>query len=317
MTEKKSARPYPGALLNPRLDANFKALFTHNSPESRRALKSFLEAVLGAKVSNIELAPNELPEDSTTDKQAQFDVSCVLNGKDAVNIEIQGLDVDNCYAKRAEYYVAHLLNHYTPRGIDWQDVPKVFQISVLNFIYDETSPRSLSVYTMQTDDSRKLTDRMSIIFIELPKMKQNESEESLNSLTAAEKWGKFLLYADRAEKQDYVSKLCRSTEGLMDAQVTLAKISQDEANWLREMSIDKRQRDISSAIRAGRENGIAEGFQRGMETGIQRGIQQGIQNGIQQKAIETAKKALSLGLDVETVCKISGLAKDEIENLCY
>ena len=103
----------------------------------------------------------------------------------------------------------------------------------------------------------------------------------------------------------------------MDAQVTLAKISQDEANWLREMSIDKRQRDISSAIRAGRENGIAEGFQRGMETGIQRGIQQGIQNGIHQKAIETAKKALSLGLDVETVCKISGLAKDEIENLCY
>lgn len=254
---KTTYRPSPTALLNPRLDSNFKALFTDNSDSARKALKSFLESILEAKVSNIQLRPNELAEESIHDKQARFDITCTLNHKEAVNIEIQGMDINSCYAKRAEYYVAHLLNHYTPRGIDWQDVPKVFQISILNFIYDETSPQSLTVYQMQSSDNRHLSDRMSIIFVELPKMQGNDREEDIGKLTGAQKWGKFLLYADKEEKQAYIKKLCRSMEGIMEANVTLAKISQDEANWLRQTSQDMLERDIRSGFRQERERGAA------------------------------------------------------------
>jgi hypothetical protein len=43
------------------------------------------------------------------------------------------------YGKRAEYHVAHLLNHYTPKGSEWDEIPQVFQISVMNFYCDESS----------------------------------------------------------------------------------------------------------------------------------------------------------------------------------
>jgi len=258
-------RPSPTALLNPRMDANFKALFTDNSKESRNALKSFLEAILEVEVSDIELRPNELAEESEKDKQSRFDISCTLNKTEAVNIEMQGLDINTCFAKRAEYYVAHLLNHYTPRGLDWQEVPKVFQISILNFLFDETSPEALTVYTMRSDDSRRLTDRMNIIFVELPKMvSSDETDIDLEKLTPAQKWGKFLLYADKEDKQDLVRKLCKESGGIMDAHVTLAKISKDEAAWLRQTSQDIFQRDINSALRQSREQGITQGIHQGI-----------------------------------------------------
>ena len=121
--EQISMRPSPDALLNPRYDAIFKALFTDNSPQSRFALQSFLEAILDAKVSDIKLQPNVLAVESVTDKNAVFDISCVLNDFEAVNIEMQGIDVTGWYDRRAEYYVAHLLNHHTRAGLEWEKVP--------------------------------------------------------------------------------------------------------------------------------------------------------------------------------------------------
>ncbi len=155
--EQVSLRPSPDALLNPRYDAIFKALFTDNSPQARIALQSFLEAVLEAKVSDIKLQPNELAVESVTDKNSVFDISCVLNDSEAVNIEMQGIDVTGWYDRRAEYYVAHLLNHYTFTGLEWEKVPKVYQISVLNFIYDDKSSDFISKYSMATHDSRNLS----------------------------------------------------------------------------------------------------------------------------------------------------------------
>lgn len=43
----------------------------------------------------------------------------------------------------------------------------------------------------------------------------------------------------------------------MEANVTLAKISQDEANWLRQTSQDMLERDIRSGFRQERERGAA------------------------------------------------------------
>lgn len=59
--------------------------------------------------------------------------NCKIEGK-VVNIEMQGLNKDNHFGRRAEYHVAHLYNHYVTKGLDWKETPKDFQISVLNFL---------------------------------------------------------------------------------------------------------------------------------------------------------------------------------------
>ena len=56
-------RPSPTALLNPRLDVNFKAIFTQETKESDKALISFLSSVLGRKIKNVQLTNNEPPVD--------------------------------------------------------------------------------------------------------------------------------------------------------------------------------------------------------------------------------------------------------------
>ena len=297
----KTYRPSPNALLNPRMDSNFKALFTDNSRESRNALKCFLEVILNVEVSDIELRPNELAEEAETDKQSRFDISCTLNGTEAVNMELQGLDINACYAKRAEYYAAHLLNHYTPRGIEWQNVPKVFQISILNFVYDENSSEALTIYTMKAEDSRHLSDRMTIVFVELPKMiSDDELNVDVEKLTPVQKWGKFLLYADREDMQDLIERLCQESGGIMDAHVTLAKISKDEAAWLRQTSQDIFERDVKSAILQGREQGIAEGralgLAHGMAEGMKRGMAEGIAEGREKGLAEGVKRGKAEGI---------------------
>ena len=341
-TAKKSLRPSPDALLNPRCDAIFKTLFTDNSDEVRLALKSFLEAILCVKVSDIQLRPNEMSVESETDRQTVFDITCTMDGTEAVNIEMQGLDIHRDFDKRAEYNVAHLLNHYTPKGTEWKNIPKAFQISVLNFIYDATTSDTFAVYQMQTKDNHHLSDRMAVVFIELPKLMFNVPDD-IEKLTPAEKWGKFLLYADDESKQDFVGRLCNSEEGIMAANVTLAKISKDEANWLRQTALDKGQRDILSgmneATRRGLEDGRKQGLQQGLEEGLQQGIQQGLQQGIQQglqqgiqqglqqgiqqglkQGIEqgmntVVQNALKMNLTVEQISILTGLSETEIQNL--
>ena len=166
---------------------------------------------------------------------------CTLDGRRHVNIEMQGLNIDNAYDRRAEYQAAHLLNHTVRRGMKWRETPEVYQVSVLNFIYDKESDSGVSEYRMRRKDGKTLSGRMAIVFVELPKY-SGESER-VEDLTAAEKWCKFLLYADDSARHSLVEEICRSEGGIMAASGILTKISQDDVNWLRQTNRDLWERD--------------------------------------------------------------------------
>ena len=44
-------------------------------------------------------------------------------------------------------------------------------------------------------------------------------------------------------------------------------------------------------------------------------LEEAIEKGSQEKALENAKNALALGLDIKTISKITGLSIEEIEKL--
>ena len=52
-----------------------------------------------------------------------------------------------------------------------------------------------------------------------------------------------------------------------------------------------------------------------LEEATEAGIEKGILQGSQEKALENAKNALKLGLDIKTISKITGLSMEEIEKL--
>ena len=60
---------------------------------------------------------------------------------------------------------------------------------------------------------------------------------------------------------------------------------------------------------------IAAQRQEAFDEGLCKGISQGISQGIQQKAIETAKNFLSMGLQIEQIAKGTGLSLATIQQL--
>ena len=64
---------------------------------------------------------------------------------------IQGINTEKSFEKRAEYYCAHLLNHNVPSGLKWQEVPKVYQISVLKFIREKKCEKEIFHYKFRSN----------------------------------------------------------------------------------------------------------------------------------------------------------------------
>ncbi|WP_074042224.1 Rpn family recombination-promoting nuclease/putative transposase [Desnuesiella massiliensis] len=68
---------------------------------------------------------------------------------------------------------------------------------------------------------------------------------------------------------------------------------------------------IKETFEKAREEGIEEGREQGREQGREEGIEQGELN----KAVQIAKNLLSMGVDVLTVIKATGLSKEDIEKI--
>ena len=228
---KNSTNKNRQALLNPCADPTFKILFTNESKEAHQALTSFLCDILEKEVTDVVLQPNELSGEALSDKQSEFDINCKIDGQIA-NIEMQGENDESAYGKRVEYHVAHILNHYTVKGTKWNEIPQVFQISVMNFIFDAEEEDCINHYILKNKNGRFVSKILNVIFMELPKIKK--IDDDISKLTKAQMWGKFFINVSKPEKAEYIQKLTQSNGGIKMAFTVLKNISQDELNWQRE-----------------------------------------------------------------------------------
>ena len=288
-----SLRPSPTALLNPCADPIFKILFTDESKEAHEALTCFLTDIIGKEVTDVVLQPNELSGETADDKQSEFDINCKIQGK-IVNIEMQGLNKDDHYGKRVEYHVAHLLNHYVTKGIDWKTIPEAFQISVLNFFFDKDESNCVNHYFLRNENGHSISRMLNVIFMELPKIEPLPDDVSL--LTPAQMWGKFFLYASKSDKKVVVNKLAKANRGIEMAVTVLKNISQDEINWYHETRYWMHVSDQKSMISSAEDRGIAKGEL--------------------NKAIETAKNLLRMKLgSKQQISEATGLSINQIDDL--
>ena len=126
----------------------------------------------------------------------------------------------------------------------------------------------------------------------------------VEELSKLEKWGLFLSYADDERYSQYIDGLIKSEEGIMNAKSSLCTVSQDEINWVRQNSIFIAQRDRNTIM------------QNAVKQGLEQGLKQGLEQGLQQKAVEIAKKMLSMNIcDAEKIAEATGLSVEEVEAL--
>ena len=271
MKQNFTYRPSPTALLDVWRDPIFKKLFTDNNPKSKKALQSFLEAIIGKPISEIELQNTELPIENSFDKQSRFDLHCKIDNSEYANIEIQGVNTENNFEKRAEYYCAHLLNHNVQRGHKWHEIPKV----------------------------EKLVQQIMT------------GKTSVESLTDAQKWSIFILYASREEFKSLINEISHSQEGIMCAVTILKNISQDELMWKRQFDELILENDRLTFEHFATERGM----KKGMEEGMKKGLEKGIEEGIKKNSIEIAKRLISMGLAFDQIVQGTELSLEEIQEL--
>jgi predicted transposase/invertase (TIGR01784 family) len=309
--EEYASQAGTGALLNPRIDSTFKALFTQDTPESKGALQSFLEAATERKITHFEIRNNDAPIGFIGQRNVSYDISCEFDDGLSADIEMQAFNQQYDYGKRAEYQVARLETTYLKKGDGWEKAPTVYQISVLDFEYvsknvSNTRNRKVkktpvSRYAMRTKDGRELSNSLNIIFIELPEAVKLEG--SLETNTDLENWAIFLKDADNPEKKGIIDVLTSKKEGLMQAQKSLSSISADRDLWLTQYHLELHERDRISGLTAARREGLDEGMEKGRKVGRDEGFK------------ESARRALAMGLPVSQVSQITGLSVAEIEKL--
>jgi len=300
----QTLRPSPTALLNPCADPIFKILFTTESPEAHQALTCFLSDILEKTVTDVVLQPNELAGEAVGDKQSEFDINCKIDGKIA-NVEMQGSNSQGDYGKRAEYHTAHVLNHYTPKGLKWQDIPQVFQISVLNFVFDPEEKNCVNYYCLRNESGRVISRTLNVIFMELPKIAK--LPDDIASLTPAEIWGKFFLYASDKDNQDFVIELTNHNRGIAMAFTVLKNVSQDELNWYHETRYWMHVSDELSMKEAARQDGLAEGLEKGHASGLAEGKR--------EKAVEAVQSFYKNRVSVEIIAKSLNMPLDEVRKI--
>ncbi|MBQ9441173.1 MAG: hypothetical protein IJU54_02100, partial [Alphaproteobacteria bacterium] len=96
-----------------------------------------------------------------------------------------------------------------------------------------------------------------------------------------------------------------SDEGMKDAQKLWNRISANDQLKAQQRAQDKYQRDKDSEIAINREEGRQEGLAEGWEKGAH------------EKAIETAKNLLAMGLSIEQISIATGLQVEEIKSLKF
>ncbi|MBR3542747.1 MAG: hypothetical protein IKN82_03495, partial [Treponema sp.] len=124
-------------------------------------------------------------------------------------------------------------------------------------------------------------------------------------------WGLFLSYADDGSKADYISQIAKSEEGIMEADRIAQRMSEEDANWFRQNSIDIARRDYNSTMEHYQQMGLEKGLKQGIEKGLRQGMQQGMQQGAQQKAVEAALVAIKdFGASPEAAAEKMGAPLD-------
>lgn len=277
-------------------DFAFKKFF--GTEANKDILISFLNSLFDGQevVEDLEYLNGEQLGPTALERKAVFDVYCRNDKGDRFLIEMQKAD-QNYFKDRSIYYSTFPIQEQAVKG-SWNfRLDKVYTIGILNFTFDDNAPDYYhhEVQLMDTHTKKVFYDKLTYIYIEMPKFQKTEEELE----TLFDKW----LFAMK-----HLSTLNERPHALQEAifarlfeQAEIAKFSQTEQRSYRESQKDFW--DLFSVKETAENKGIAKGRAQGRAEGRAEGI------------MEVAKKMKDMGLPTETIIQSTGLSQGDIAAL--
>ena len=287
----------------PTNDYVFKKIFGQVGNEE--ITKDLVSSIIGKKIQSINLDGNTILEKELLNgKIGILDIKATLDSNIICDIEMQ-VENRKDIEKRLMYYWSKLYSKGISSGKDYIALNKTILILITKF--EMTNLKEIKKFhtewKIREKDYRKtiLTDVFELHIIELPKLEKfiskNEKKEEKLML-----WAKFLLNPDSMEEEEM-----RENKDIKKAKEELDKMRQDEyeeriAELMEKKIMDDKARE-------------AYVYEEGYDKGVAEGIEQGIENGRKIATMEIAKTMLEAGEKIENIMKITGLTKEEIEEI--
>ena len=301
--------PMDYEILPPSDDRVFKLLLT--SPDSKPVLIDLISAIIGQKVSNVEVRNNEVPPEDTDEKAERLDVNCVTDDGFQVDLEMQASRIEEVsdgnhqnLKGKSIYYLCDLHSSQSAKGKRRYDkLARTYQVTFCSYTVFPERVDYLNTYKLcNVQDGELLSDAIQIVFVELSKLKEI-IKKSVSDMTDMEKWAVFFQYASEPTERATVNKVIESKEALQMAGDLLMSISKDE----RERAVFRSRRMYQTDL--------ASNLATAEDRGERRGIEIGERRGAQNRSIEIARRMLHAGETVEKTVLYSGLTAEEVEAL--
>lgn len=272
-------------------------------------LEGLIAVLLGEEMHIIELLESESNQDDPSDKFNRVDIKAKNSRDEIVIVEIQ-LTRELYYLERILYGVAKTITEHINLGNTYDQVKKVYSISILYFDLGKGEDyvyRGQTVFTGVTkhDTLQITTKEKNVINMKAPEEVFPEyylvRVNAFNKIaeTHLEEWLKYLKDGDIDDNT--------TAPGLQEAKKKLEYMAMNKTE---KVAYDKHieavmiQNDvISTAMKEGRAEGHAQGRAEGRAEGEL------------NASIAIAKKLIASGLDIEFVATNTGLSIDELQNL--
>ena len=269
-------------------DFAFKRLF--GTEPNKELLISFLNALLHGReeIREITYLNTEHLGTQEYDRRAVFDVYCVNEKGEHFLVEMQKGE-RQFFKDRSVYYSTFAIREQAPRG-EWNyGLKGIYTIGILNFCFNKKdSTYYHEVKLMDTATREVFYDKLTFIYLEMPKFTKTEAELS----TMFDKW----LYAIRN-----LPSLLERPRALYE------KVFQRLFEAAEIAKFDRRERyEYEESLKAYRD------WFSVMETAELRGEERGHAKGLN---VATASRLKQMGFSVEDIQKATGLSEDEIREL--
>lgn len=287
-------------LLDIRYDNVFKAVFTKDTPESRKSLSGLVSALIRRKISVDTIKANEPAVNSVFERSIRFEIACKAESGELVNIEMT-FNPNVHEPLRLEYYAARQFTGQDIRGADksFTNLAETFQIAVIG--NKRLFPDDVLVHTFQFHDpvhNTALRGKCRIITVELVKA-ERIIEKPAEQMCTDESWVIFFQYLTNRAKRAKINEIMEREGEIAMAGETLIHISKDEIEFARLTSELKYELDHKSMMVDARREGLAEGIIEGQA----------------EARLEIAKNLKTAGVSAEIIFQTTGINIDkQIDN---
>ena len=306
-------------------DDVFKLVFGRES--TKDVMIEFLNQVIpDRKIVDLEFIDKEMHPVERDSKGVVYDMFCKTDTGARIIVEVQRRK-QPFYPERALYYSTFQIQRQVEAGADTYDFLPVYVINILNFKMSnhEACTDVKTVYRLYEETShRLLTDRVTFIFIELPKFTKSIEELDGNVLEGMYYCFKNMAVLDERPKvltHQIFSKIFAVSELYNMDQETREKVihKMTTERDLRNQMAYARQEAIEEGLAEGRAEGLAEGRAEGRAEGLAEGRAEGRAEGLVEgdmaRAVKAAKEMLADGMPVDKISRYTELTPEAIEAL--